>query len=220
MDGYKEVWRLASDFAVEGEVANHSPPDEGQQRASTFAAAMHHGYAPQGHFRPWAKLSFPEFTMAYRFAYPTLLCANDEHAFLHDVRTGVLVQTIDLGVHLGEDGGVCYVDVNERHAFVCAPGGLHVYARDRDATKVLSVPRSWFFNSIASVVVEPENSFISVLSLHTGDDGFHPNFRAGVSAVMEFGITTDNFFDSPCIQGWSRSRDIDDQKPRHFHPGL
>jgi len=89
------------------------------------------------------------------------------------------VQTIDLDVHLGEDGGVCYVDVNERHAFVCTPGALHVYARDRDAAKVLDVPRSWSFNSVPSAVVEPGNSFISVLSLHPGnDDGVHPNFRA------------------------------------------
>ena len=176
-------------------MASHSPPDEGQRLASTFAAAMHHGYASEGHFRPWAKLSFPEFTSAYRFAYPTLLCANDEHAFLHDVRTGVLVQTIDLDVHLNEDGGVCYVDVNERHAFVCSPDALHVYARDRDATKVLDVPHSLIFNSTPSVVVEPGNSFISVLSLHPGsDDHVHPNFRAGVSPVMEYGHYNWQFF--------------------------
>src|SRR5712691_10645404 len=142
LDGY---WRLASDFAVEDEVASHSPPDEGQRRVSTFAAAMHHRYAPHGHFRPWAKLSFPEFTRAYRFAYPTLLCTNDEHAFLHDVRTGVLVQTIDLDVQPHPGGGVCYVDVNERHAFVCEARALHVYSRDRDGAQVLEVPYAWFF---------------------------------------------------------------------------
>ena len=80
LDGYKEVWHLAGDFAVEDKVASHSLPDVGQPRASTFAAAMHHRYVPvpQGHFRPWAKLSLPEFTRAYRFAYPMLLCANDK----------------------------------------------------------------------------------------------------------------------------------------------
>ena len=65
-DGHKdyiEVWRLASDFAVDNEGASHSPPDEGQRRASTFVAAMHHRYVPRGHFRPWAKLSFPEPTL-------------------------------------------------------------------------------------------------------------------------------------------------------------
>ena len=58
-----------------------------------------------------------------------------EHAFLHDVRTGVLVQTIDLDNQLGEGGGICYVDVNERHAFVCTPRALYLYARGQDATK-------------------------------------------------------------------------------------
>ena len=175
-------------------MASHSPPDEAQWRASTFAAAMHHEYAPHGHFRPWAKLSFPEFTTAYRFAYPTLMCASDEHAFLHDVRTGVLVQTIDLDVQVRLGGGVWYVDVNERHAFVCAPHVLYAYARDRDATKVLEVPHTWFLSKISNAAVEPGNSFVSVLSLHPGKDDFHPNFRAGVSPVVEFRITTDNFF--------------------------
>ena len=54
LDGYKEVWHLAGDFAVEDKVASHSLPDVGQPRASTFAAAMHpaHRYVPvpQGHF--------------------------------------------------------------------------------------------------------------------------------------------------------------------------
>lgn len=155
---------------------------------------MHHRYAPQGHFRPWAKLSFPDVARAYRFAYPTLLCANDEHAFLHDVRTGVLVQTIDLDDQPRQGGGVCYVDVNERYAFVCEPRALHVYARDGDATKVLEVPHAWSLNNIFSAAVEPGNSFISVLPLHPGNDDFHPNFLAGVSPVVEFGMTIDNFF--------------------------
>jgi hypothetical protein len=48
------------------------------------------------HFRPWTKLSFPNSTTAYRFTYPTLMCVSDEHTFLHGVRTGVLVQMINL----------------------------------------------------------------------------------------------------------------------------
>ena len=70
-----------------------------------------------------------------RFFARTTSCY--EHAFLHDVRTGVLVQTIDLDNQLGEGGGICYVDVdvNERHAFVCTPRALYLYARGQDATK-------------------------------------------------------------------------------------
>jgi hypothetical protein len=175
-------------------VASHSPPDEGQRRVSTFAATMHHRYAPQGHFRPWAKLSFPEFTRAYRFAYPTLLCANDQHAFLHDVRTGALVQTIDLDIQPRPGGGVCYVDVNERYAFVCEPRALHVHSRDRDVGRVLEVPHAWSFDHTSEAVVEPGHSFISVLPLHPGQDDFHPNFLAGESPVVESGMTTHSLF--------------------------
>jgi hypothetical protein len=155
---------------------------------------MHPQYTPQGRFRPWAKLSFPEPTRAYRFAYPTLLCANDEHAFLHDVRTGVLVQTIDLDVQPRPSGGVCYVDVNERYAFVCDSHALRVYSRDRDAAQVLEVPHALFLNNTSRAVVEHGSSFISILPLHPGQDDLHPNFLAGVSPVVEFGMTTHSFF--------------------------
>ncbi|KAH9061243.1 hypothetical protein EDB87DRAFT_406313 [Lactarius vividus] len=39
MSEEKEVWRLASDFSAEGEVATHSPPDVEQMDASACAAA-------------------------------------------------------------------------------------------------------------------------------------------------------------------------------------
>ena len=181
-----EVWRLASDFAVDNEGARYSPPDEGQRRASTLAAAMHHRYAPRGHFRPWAKLSFPEPTLAFRFAYPTLLCANNEQAFLHDVRTGALVQTIDLNVEewpleelAGDDGGIRYVDVNERHAFVCGVRSLHVFARDGGA-EVLRISSDASIPKVVVADAVPGNQFVAVLPLRPGSDDHHPNFLAGV----------------------------------------
>ena len=139
--GKKEVWRLSIDFA-EGEVATHSSPDEGQRRVSTFAAAMHSRYAPRGHFRPWANLSFPEPTFGTRLVYPALLSANTRHAFLHHVHTGALMQTIDVGP--GAQGlGFRYVDVNERYAFVCTSRSLHVFAWDGGA-EVLRIPNNVF----------------------------------------------------------------------------
>ena len=117
---------------------------------------MHHRSAPLGHFLPWAKLFLPPISRARtdsrirRFFARTTSCY--EHAFLHDVRTGVLVQTIDLDNQLGEPegGGISYVDVNERHAFVCTPRALYLYARGQDATKVLEVPYSSSFNNFHS----------------------------------------------------------------------
>jgi len=175
IDGQKEVWRLASDDVAVGEVAAYSPPDEGQRRASTSAATMHRRYAPRGHFRPWAVLSFPEPTHAYRLAYPTLLCANEARAFLHDVRTGALVQTLDVR---SVQRAVCYVDVNERYAFVCEPRVLRVFAREGGA-EVLRVPNSEFVQSVAETGAVPGNPFVSVLPLRPGSDDSRPNFLAG-----------------------------------------
>ena len=178
--GKKEVWRLASDFA-EGEVATHSPPDEGQRRVSGCAAAMHNRYAPRGHFRPWATLSFPELTFGTRLVYPTLLSANTRRAFLHDVHTGALMQTIDVGLS-AQVFGLCYVDVNERYAFVCESRALHVLARD-DGAEVLRIPNSTFVpkSRTAALVSEPvpENPFVEVLSLRPGRDNSHQDFLAG-----------------------------------------
>jgi len=179
-NGNKEVWRLASDFA-EGEVATHSLPDEGQRRVSAFAVAMHNQYAPRGHFRPWANLSFPELTFGIRLVYPTLLSANPRRAFLHDVHTGAQVQTIDVGP--GAQGlGLCYVDVNERYAFVCESRALHVLARDVGA-EVLRIPNNVFVQKTAMVVSEfvPGKPFVfvEVFSLRPGRDNSRPNFLAG-----------------------------------------
>jgi hypothetical protein len=234
-----EVWRLASDFAVDDEGASHSPPDEGQRRASTFAAAMHHRYAPRGHFRPWAKLSFPEHLIACRFAYPTLLCANDEHAFLHDVRTGALVQTIDLNIEEwlqgAEVGGrICYVDVNERHAFVCRVRSLHVFARDGGA-EVLRIPSDASMPKVVVADAVPGDPFVAVLPLRPGSDGYRPNFLAGVlpplilpshhfyypfTCLARQSDDDSIFFDSTCIQGWSRSCNLDYHLPHCLHQGL
>ena len=184
IDGFMEVWRLASDFAVEDEGASYSPPDEGQRRVAKFAAAAHRQYAPRGHFRPWAKLSFPEPMNVCRFVYPTLLCANNEHAFLYDVRTGALVQTIDLNIEewLEEDeevGQICYVDVNEQHAFVCRVRSLHVFARDGGA-EVLRIPSDASIPKVVVAGAVPGDPFVAVLPLRPGSDNYRPNFLAGV----------------------------------------
>ena len=175
-DGRKEVWRLASDCAVDEVGATCAPPDEQQKRACAFSLLAHSRYAPRGHFRPWAKLSFPEVTRAYRLAYPTLLCANREHAYLHDVRTGALVQTIDIAVQ-----NVCYVDVNERYVFVCELVALHVYSRGDGGTEVLRIPRDVSFSKAvgpSSTVVDRE-SFVSVLPLLPVIDEHPSEFIAG-----------------------------------------
>jgi hypothetical protein len=172
-DGRKEVWRLASDFDAD-EVAASAPPDEEQLEISAFSAARYSQYAPRGHFRPWAKLSFPDLTRAYRLAYPTLVCASRKHAYLHDVRTGSLVQKIDFNIRR-----ICYVDVNERHVFVCEPTVVHVFLR-ADGTETLQIP-----NDVAVVCVEspkyiPGDPFVTPLPLCPSLDDSFPDFIAGL----------------------------------------
>jgi len=181
-DNQQEIWRLASDgggdFAA-GEVATHSPPGEEQRRASASAATTHRQYAPRGHFRPWAVLSLPEFVLtSSRVAYPTLLCASQNRAFLHDVRTGALVQTID--VHLRS---VCSVDVNERHVLICERRRLRVISRsggggDGGCSEVLRIPSVAFVRQVASPALVQGNPFVASLPLLPGSDNLRPDFLA------------------------------------------
>ena len=129
----KEVWRLASDFVDESEVAADAPPDSEQMAVSADVANLYRHYVPHGQFRPWALLRL-EFVGQYRLAYPTLVCANKEYASLYDVRTGSLVQTIN--IHLQS---FCSVDVNERYVFVCELEVVHVFSRE-SCIEVLRIP--------------------------------------------------------------------------------
>ncbi|KAH9974812.1 hypothetical protein BGW80DRAFT_158313 [Lactifluus volemus] len=160
-DGAKEVWRLASDMTETDGTAISAPPDEEQLKVSAFAAARCSQYAPRGHFRAWAKLSFPELTHAFRLAYPTLVCANRKHVFLHDVRTGSLVQTIDINA---SNPRIRYVDVNERHVFVCESRAVHVYSR-ASGTEVLQIPYDVAVRRVESAGTISGDSFVTPLPL-------------------------------------------------------
>ncbi|KAH9000897.1 hypothetical protein EDB86DRAFT_3133123 [Lactarius hatsudake] len=172
MSGEKEVWRLASDFSTEGEVATHSPPDGEQMDTSAYAATVYHQYAPRGQFRPWAVLALPSFTTMYRLAYPTLICANSRHAFLYDVRTGSLVQTIDIHIQ-----SICYIDVDETHAFVCEPDAVHVFSRE-SGNQVLEIPADATVRCNLLVEGPISDKFITPLSVSPKRDKSRPRFIA------------------------------------------
>ena len=70
----------------------------------------------------------PNSTTMYRFTYPTPMCMSNEHTFLHDMRTCVLMPMINVNDQLRLCGGILYADVSKRHALVCAPHYLPVYA--------------------------------------------------------------------------------------------
>ena len=80
-------------------------------------------------------LAFPDFTTsAYRLVFPTLICVGNERAFLHDVRTGSLVQMINLNIQTPSS-----VDLSEWHVFVCKHDVLHVFSQE-SGLEVLHVP--------------------------------------------------------------------------------
>ncbi|KAN0129694.1 hypothetical protein V8E53_012514 [Lactarius tabidus] len=171
-NGEKEVWRLASDFDAEDEVTAHAPPNDHQMNASAQAMEVYHQYAPRGQFRPWALLEFPGLTRAYRLAYPTLICAHFKQAFLTDVRTGSLVQTIDITVQ-----AISYVDVNERHAFVCEPSAVHVFSRE-SGSEVLRIPADATIRRSQLVEDPAFDNFTTVLSVSPKVDKSRPEFMA------------------------------------------
>ncbi len=205
----KEIWRLAN----EGEVAAHSPPDGEQMDASARAATVYHQYAPLGQFRPWALLRFREPTNMYRLAYPTLICANFKHAFLHDVRTGSQVQTIDICLR-----ALSYVDVNERYAFACEPNAVHVFSRE-NGSEVLRIPADATIRCSQLVGDPVFDKFITPLSVSSKVDKSRPRFIAGVFTRTPW--FTQRFHThilrSSCLQGRPRSRCLISETPRYFH---
>lgn len=74
----------------------------------------------------------PEPTRAFRFSYPTLLSAGANYAYLWDVPTSRLVETITNIQAPNQDGTLgtlCYVEVNDQYAFFCGSNQLRIFAR-------------------------------------------------------------------------------------------
>ncbi|KAF8271009.1 hypothetical protein EI94DRAFT_653474 [Lactarius quietus] len=171
----KEVWRLASDF-VEGEVATDAPPSAEQMVMSAEAMELYRHYAPYGQFRPWSLLRFDESTFVYRLAYPIFVCGNQEHTFLFDVRTGSLVQTLNIHIRT-----LSCVDVNERHMFISESDVVHVFSR-KSGIEVLRIPAEASVRCSQHVLVEDpllisRDWLVTPLSVsHEVDETPHPEF--------------------------------------------
>ncbi|KAK7030833.1 hypothetical protein VNI00_013941 [Paramarasmius palmivorus] len=178
--GKKEVWRLAT-------IHDPSPPDPTEQTIQlpppypqqdqltaslTAAAAYTHTY-PRGHFVPHALLQFPRPTRAFRFVYPTLLVGGWDEAYCWDVPTRKLAQTISRTqeptvpsspsaeegdtVVLDPLGELNYVEVSEKHVFICGSNTLRVF--DRQSGKcVLDMPsaRRHYGSKVVKVTGEAE----------------------------------------------------------------
>lgn len=119
--------------------------DEYQQYAYEWSKATFGTTTTRGHFKPWAILLMQEPTRAFRLVYPTFLTVSRDRAFLYNVETAQLVQTIDNiqspdfeGVALGD---INYVELSEKYVFICGTKSLKLYYRS-DGKPALCVP-SW-----------------------------------------------------------------------------
>lgn len=107
-------------------------PDDLQKGISNQMAERYRGCSDRGQFRPWALLQTSEWGRAFRFVYPILLVSSFEKAYLYDVETGNLVQTIkDTQAVVGGDtlGDINYVELNESYVFICGTQELRVFNR-------------------------------------------------------------------------------------------
>ena len=129
-NGDKEVWRRSS-VIPEHDVDKSSAPDQSQLDVNDLQSPGTDGY-----FQPWAVLHMPELTRAYRFVYPTLVVAAYDRAYLWDIPSGKLIQTIEECQFIAsEDGnnhyllGIMYVEISERHVFIAGQFYLRVFSR-------------------------------------------------------------------------------------------
>ena len=110
-----------------------------------------------------------------------------DSAYLHDVRTGALVQTIGI-----RSDDISYVDVNETHVFVCEPGALRVFSRANGGNEVLRIQHGISLSKVLGPSTPiNRDPFVSVLPLHPRVGEHTPIFMAGESA----GITPIHTFD-------------------------
>lgn len=154
----KEVWRLVSDVG-EGETASHAPPDDKQAKYYEQSYARHPDTVDsRGHFRPWALVSYPEKTLAFRFVYPTLLTSGERHIYLHDVRTGEQIQVLENAVLDSSPAWnmVTYLGLSDRHVFLATEDWVRVFSR-ADGSQLLTLRKS-DQDSYHHITVGPKDS--------------------------------------------------------------
>jgi hypothetical protein len=128
-NGDREVWRRSS-IIPEHQIDEFSAPDANQREVYGSQCSGTDGY-----FQPWAVLHSPEPTSAFCFVYPTLIVAAYDRAYLWDIPSGKLIQTIeDCQFIASEDGnhllhGIMYVEISQRHIFIAGQFYLRVFSR-------------------------------------------------------------------------------------------
>ncbi|EIN05496.1 hypothetical protein PUNSTDRAFT_145915 [Punctularia strigosozonata HHB-11173 SS5] len=141
--GHKDVWRRSNDFPNDLSLReNTARPAFDQEEVAQEAAHTYRNVCPGGYFQPWCRLLMPEDARAFRFVYPTLLVASHTRAYLWDIPSGRLIQTIEGIQELNEGtllGAIHYVELSERHVYICGRSQLRVFSRAENGKLLLAV---------------------------------------------------------------------------------
>ena len=134
-NGDMEVWRHLSDI-TKHVVDESSVPDATQHQVYNLIRDAYPLAMTNGHFQPWAVLHMPESISEFRFVYPTLVVANYNRAYLWDIPSGKLIQTLQGCQFVASEGGyneylgrIKYVEISERHVFLVGSFRLRVFSR-------------------------------------------------------------------------------------------
>ena len=144
----------------------------------------------------------PDWISACRLVFPTVICAGYKQTFLHDVRTGSLLQTINTNLRT-----LSCVDVSERHAFVCEQDVVHVFSRE-SGIEVLRIPVDAAVRCSQRVedplLVSGDGFITPVFVSSNVNESPRPKFIAGVfnlfGSRIDF-LLTFRLSNSPCLQG-------------------
>jgi hypothetical protein len=86
----------------------------------------------------------PENSRAFRFVFPTLLVASHTNAYLWDVPSGRLIQTIPEIQGKTELGSIRYVELSAKYVVICGKKQLRIFSRSNQGKLLLAIPTtSW-----------------------------------------------------------------------------
>ena len=200
-NGDKEVWRLLSGIPEH----ESSAPDASQLEVYGLQSSERDGY-----FQPWAVLHMSEKTSAFRFVYPTLVVAAYDRAYLWDVHSGKLIQTIEECQFIASDSGnnhyllgIMYVDISERHVFIAGQFYLRVFSRGTGKSVLIfssSEPGGyglWKYTPTISHDQTPGSALVKYevestqepYKLRSEKSVLHDKFVAGTSLSLDFALT-------------------------------
>lgn len=93
----------------------------------------------RGAFVPWTVISPPNPTRALRAVHSKLLLASQVagEAYLYDLLTGQLIQSIQFRTREDPVVDVNYVDFSQRHAFICTHSDVLIFPLDPSDTSTL-----------------------------------------------------------------------------------